>query len=342
MKHKISILLVTGAVILAQLACNLPASSTGGTNTPDLPAPNKTLTALFAITPADETETATLPPVVTATAASGDNNSGGGQAATATSPAAAPTQTPQSSNPTATNTPPAPTATSTSKPPVPTATVPNARTRVQVIANYLSTPPTLDGDWSEWKDITKEYPANSLVYGASNWTNQDDLSASFHVGWDNNYLYIAVKVHDDKYVQNATGADIYKGDSVEILLNSKLSADYYYNQLSPDDFQLGISPGRPDVNSNTEAYLWFPSNVAGSRPGVKIAARAETGGYRLEAAIPWNVFEMTPTAGSHVGFVLSVSDNDDTSKNAQQSMVSNDPDRSLVDPTTWGDLQLVK
>ena len=207
-------------------------------------------------------------------------------------------------------------------------------------ANYLNTPPTLDGDWSEWKDITQEYPANNVTYGRSNWTGEDDLAGSFHVGWDTTYLYVAVKVRDDQYVQNASGENIYKGDSLEILLDSKLRDDYYYSQLSPDDFQLGISPGRPDVNGTREAYLWFPTSVAGSKSGVKIAARSENGVYRVEAAIPWSLFETTPSVGAHYGFVLSVSDNDNPNENVQQTLVSNAAGRVLTDPTTWGDLEL--
>jgi hypothetical protein len=51
---------------------------------------------------------------------------------------------------------------------------------------------------------------------------------------------------------------------------------------------------------------------------------------------------MAPVSGNHYGFALSVNDNDDPNKNVQQSMVSNVPGRHLTDPTTWGDLQLVK
>ena len=64
--------------------------------------------------------------------------------------------------------------------------------------------------------------------------------------------------------------------------------------------------------------------------------------YRVEAAIPWNVFELSPVNGTHYGFCMSVSDNDNPGENAQQSMVSNVATRHLTDPTTWGDLQLVK
>ncbi len=323
MNRKIRPLLVAAALVVAQLACNLPDSNAGQPT--QLPAPNQTLTALFAFSPDVVTATATLPPVVTVTPS----------VATATS-----TQPVVS---TATNTQvSAPTATFTKAPPQLTATIPGVRPRSPVTAKYLNTPPVLDGDWGEWKSLTTEYPAGNVVFGKQNWTDDDDLEASFHIGWDNNNLYIAVKVRDDKYVQNATGENIFKGDILEILLDTKLQDDFYYNKLSPDDFQLGINPGRPDPGGTKEAYLWFPNNIAGARSGVQIASRLEDGIYRVEAAIPWSVFEVTPVAGMHYGFALSVSDNDNSGENLQQSMVSNVANRSLADPTTWGDLQLVK
>lgn len=326
MKKNFRALVVIGALLAAQFACNMPSPEAGGGIGPTVSGPNQTLTALFSVTPGagePATSTPTLPPIITATPAAGE-------ATAPDSPTA--TSAPQASAPIATS---APASTNT---PAPTATIPNMRPRAQVIAKFLSTPPVLDGDWSEWKDITKEYPATRVVWGASNWTDEDDLAGSFHVGWDNNNLYIAVKVRDDVYVQNATGENIFKGDSIEILLDTNVQGDYYYSKLSADDFQLGISPGRPDVNGTKEAYLWMPSNIAGPRTNVTIASRKEDGVYRVEAAIPWSVFETKPSVGTHMGFSLSISDNDDTGSNVQQSMVSNNAERSLTDPTTWGDI----
>ena len=87
----------------------------------------------------------------------------------------------------------------------------------------MSTAPTFDSVWDEW-DSTK-YPATYVVFGKSEWKDSADLEASFRTAWDNDYLYVAVKVYDDKYVQDATGMDIYKGDSIEILLDTNLYGD---------------------------------------------------------------------------------------------------------------------
>jgi hypothetical protein len=201
--------------------------------------------------------------------------------------------------------------------------------------------PTLDGDWGEWKSVGREYPATNVVYGKSNWANEDDLAGSFYTGWDANYLYIAVKVRDDKYVQNATGQNIFKGDSVELLIDTNLLGDYYSDSLSGDDYQIGISAGRPTIgDGNAEAYLWYPSGKAGAPAGVKIAGRDEGSVYRVEAAIPWSVLGVTPQSGMRFGFALSISDCDKAGDTIQESMVSSAPGRSLVNPTTWHDLVL--
>lgn len=347
MRTRKRMLPVIAALIVAQFACNLPTRSSSTPVETPLPAPNQTLTALFSLTTKIAlTPSATLPPIFTATSA----ESGGGVVATAT---LVPTQPPA---PTATKVVSAPTAiptvaitpilqqpTATRRPPVvPTNTSAPVGRRTVFTANYLSSAPTIDGDWGEWKTLTKEYPANHITYGGGNWVNEDDLSSSFHVGWDEDNLYIAMKVRDDVYVQNASGENIYLGDSLEILLDTKLQDDFYYSQLSADDFQLGINPGRPTPGDTREAYLWFPSSVVGKRTNVSIGALRETGVYRVELAIPWNVFETTPSDGKRFGFMLSASDNDDGDDDVQQTMVSSSAGRRLTDPTTWGELRLVK
>jgi hypothetical protein len=317
-------------LIAVLAACNMPVGPTP--TVAPFPIPNQTMTALFS----------TALPTLALTAKPGQATPTRGlPTASATSAPVVVTTTPtemQPVGPTITDTVQPPTST-----PVPPTAVPgdtSRRTVTSVTASYMSSKPVVDGDWNDMPD--KEYPAEIVVYGNAAWKGRDDLGSSFRIGWDAANLYIAVKVRDDKYVQNATGEELFKGDSLEILLDTKIADDFYYTKLSPDDYQLGISAGRPDVGGTREAYLWLPTNIAGSRSQVKIAAtRSNTDGItRIEAAIPWSTFGVTPKAGLHFGFVLSVSDNDNTGQNLQQKMVSNVKTRVLVDPTTWGDLTL--
>ena len=241
---------------------------------------------------------------------------------------------------------PIPVVTATSAPiVVSTATQPPAATSApltrsvgKIVATFLQTPPNIDGNLSQW--TLYQYPADYVVYGKGEWTDAQDLSAKVMVGWDYDKLYLGVHVYDNRYVQTADGEDLYLGDSLEVLLDTNLAVDFYVNSLSPDDFQLGISPGSPDPGDDPEAYLWFPRSIEGFRNKVKIAAQAVDEGYEVEVAIPWSVFEVTPLAGQHFGFGFSVSDNDKRTEDLQQSMVSSVPNRHLTNPTTWGDLLL--
>ncbi len=211
----------------------------------------------------------------------------------------APTNTalPPTNTPLPTNTA-IPSPTSTKLPPSPTFTR-TAIARVSSDASPLSTPPKIDGTWDEW--TTTQYPLKNVVFGAANWSGSGDLQASYRVGWDSHYLYLAVKVFDDVYVQNATGANLYKGDSIEVLLSTNPNADSSTLGLTAADYQIGISPGRPSVGQNMEAYLWYPKAKAASLSNVSIGAVSMTDGYRIEVAIPWSVFGVTPVKGQVFG-----------------------------------------
>jgi len=208
----------------------------------------------------------------------------------------------------------------------------------QADALYLSTAPVLDGTWDEWSTV--EYPISIVVYGLNSWDGAADLMGSYKVGWDYTYLYLAVKVNDDKYTQVSTGGFLYKGDSLEVLVDTNLMGDLNVRSLDWDDYQIGISPGRPVPGSSQEAYLWYPANLTGGRSSILIAAVGVDGTYRVEAAIPWTVLNVTPNQDMMLGFAVSISDDDLNGAAAQQTMISSCATRSLVDPTTWGALTL--
>jgi len=307
--------LVSLALVGAILACNLPGKSV--TPTASAPTPNMTMTALFSIVTKQPSISTPVSPGATATT--------------------------QSNQPAATNTqPPAPSAT-TGLTPLPLVTntpqpTSELRPAGKFEAKFMSTAPVLDGKWDEWSSTA--YPARFVVFGKSNWTDKADLEGSFKVAWDANYLYLATKVYDDKYVQNATDINIYKGDSVELLFDVDLLGDANSNSLTSDDYQLVFSPGKGDVSGIKETYLYNPNNVAGPRTTVKIASLYENGIIRMEIAVPWSIFGTTPAAGKQYGFVASMNDNDDETQNIQQSMVSSVSGRDYRDPTTWALLEL--
>ncbi len=202
----------------------------------------------------------------------------------------------------------------------------------------LAAPPIIDGNPGDWSGAPGSI--ETVVHNAPNWTGTADQSATFTLGWDGASLYLAIHVADDVHVQTQTGELIFKGDSLEILLDTNLAGDFADDQLSGDDYQLGLSPGTS--SSGPDTYLWFPTARKGRPTGVSIAVQLDDAGngFNLEAAIPWTVFNVVPTGSSHYGFALSVSDNDAPDTAEQQSMISTAPQRQLTNPTTWGTLVL--
>lgn len=227
-----------------------------------------------------------------------------------------------------------PTAVATTAVPVPG---PTARPGTSVTASFRAAAPVINGDLSDWAGAS--YPVTNVVFGIANWTGAADLSATIMYGWDNANLYLAATVADNSYQQLATGAYIYKGDSIEILMDTNVSADFYTTGLSADDYQIGMTPGaKPGLIP--AAYIWYPTSRTGSAPWVAVAADLTATGYNIEAAIPWAQLGITPVAGQHYGFTFSVSDNDTPATTNQETMVSNVATRHLTNPTTWGDMTL--
>lgn len=247
------------------------------------------------------------------------------------------TQLPPPAAPTATDfAPPTLTPTSNLQSPVPP--TPLARPNGPILTAARTVfPPAIDGNLSDWPDLP--YTADQVTFRPENWTGVSDLSVRYSLAWDDGFLYLAAQVTDDAHVQTQRGETIFRGDSLEILLDADLEMDFSLRELSGDDYQLGLSPGALDGDA-PDVYLWFPRARQGTPTGVTVAALRTDLGYTLEAAIPWSLFRLTPANGNRFGFALSASDNDAPDTADQQSLVSSVATRRLTDPTSWGTLEL--
>jgi hypothetical protein len=301
-------LLVSSILAASLAACTLPGAVSPTPFT--FPTPNLTHTAIFATTPSE-----TPPPL---------------------------TQVPPESTITVTVTgSPSAIPTSSAVTPLATATSSTLSSRLNgspVTAAFLSALPVIDGDPGEW--TTTPYTANETApLAGENWTGVSDLSATYYIGWDASFLYIAVRRTDDKFVQISWGRYMYRGDDVEIQLDTDLAGDYYTTTMSSDDYQVGLSPGNFGT-IDPEVYRWYPRYLESWLNTATIAAKSAGEGYNLEAKIPWSAFGVTPATGSRFGFALSLSDNDLAGTSIWQSMVSSVNTRLTTDPTTWGTLIL--
>ena len=357
-KIKFRYFIVTIAILFGLTACTLPGFSTP---TPfSFPTPDKTMTALFEPTQAV--------PATSAADADSSTNGDGQDANGGDEEKDLPTETPK-----ATATAEVPTATEepaeTAEPTAVSYVGPAVRSGPSIIADFVDPNSVTDGDLSDW-NLPIQKVITHVVYGADEYDDEDDISGSVVAGWDNNFLYLGIRVKDDKYVQQATKEQIYLGDSIEILFDRYVSDDYYLQAMTSDDYQIGISPGKcigtclisfittgkvasplfpgdptsiPNTLDPPEAYIWFPKTEAGRTTDIKIGAvgMGSGSGYQIEFKIPWDLLGVsTPAIGDHYGFAISISDNDNVGDKEQQTVVSNVPTRYFADPTTWGDLYL--
>ncbi len=336
-KIKIRHILVAFIVLTVLTGCTLPGFSTP---TPfSFPTPDKTMTALFE-------------PTQEAPATSASSSGGGEKTST---PKVVATNTPKV---TATGELDITETAEVNETPEATVTTfegPAVRSGPSITATYIDKTIGIDGDLYEW-DPPIQKVINYVVYGEDKWTGELDCSGTVVAGWDEDYLYIGVRVKDDNYVQEANKEQMYLGDSIEILFDRYVSADYNLQSMSADDYQLGISPGQYGIhtcmiiNGKTattctplppQAYLWFPKTDAGKKTAVKIGSIESGKGYQVEFKIPWSLLGVaSPSSGDHFGFAISINDNDLDGTLKQQTVVSNVPGRFYANPTTWGDLYL--
>lgn len=212
-----------------------------------------------------------------------------------------------------------------------------------VRALLLADQPAIDGVLNEWADLPT-YESAYRVYNDESWDGSDDVRAAWRLGWDRDNLYVAIQVADDVHVQTQSGNSIFRGDGVSLQLDTQLETDYG-PRLSPDDFQINLSPG--NFAGNPPAAFRFQADNSGNLVdmvghGIQVAALPSANGYTLEAAIPWSNVGISPAPGLQLGIALNVNDNDAPGTAVQEVMKSHVATRRFSDPTSWGTIVLVE
>lgn len=212
----------------------------------------------------------------------------------------------------------------------------------QVTAVRLPGQISVDANLEEWAGVPS-VTSPFIVYSSSAWDGSDDLEVNWQLAWDTENLYVAVVVSDNIHAQDQTGNSIFRGDSLDLQIDTDRNGDYG-SSLSPDDFQITLSPG--DFAGLPPSAFRFQGTTNGDMldamgpHSIRVAARPQADGYMLEAAIPWRDLNMAPIAGIELGLALNATDNDQPGTATQEIMKSNAANRTFGDPATWGTLIL--
>jgi hypothetical protein len=209
-----------------------------------------------------------------------------------------------------------------------------------VIAVRRDTPPQVDGDLGDWEN--RDLATSSFrVYAVNGWDGTDDLTAAWRLAWDDAHLYVAVDVIDDTHVQTQSGELMYRGDSVEIQVDTAPQRNA--TAVSPDTYQLLLSPGNfGDLSPSAFRFRGTGEGRIVGAPGhgIAVAAQQAGDGYTLEARIPWADLGVTPAPGMVLGIALNANDNDSSGAAVQEVMKSHVAGRTLTNPSSWGSLYL--
>jgi hypothetical protein len=194
-----------------------------------------------------------------------------------------------------------------------------------VIDCLRGTPDAIDGDLSDW-NLDAMTPAvldvrEQLYMGQDTWDNSDDSSGKFYMLWDDENIYMAVVMKDDKLSMNKTGGDIWNADCIEIFFATT-------NAVPPhaEHYQYGF-------NANNQTWNWCNMDSGGQSAidYLQVASTITADGYICEASIEYGqMLSLDFTAGNNIGFHPVFDDTDDGDRELQMTWTSREAhDQSL-------------
>ncbi len=211
---------------------------------------------------------------------------------------------------------------------------PKVYTAEQVIESF-----TIDGNeessWTAIATATGAYNANGGTV-----PDEADISGTFKVAYDYNNLYFIANVTDDA-VHGFTGSeDMTDCDNITLSFNPdnrhQEGGDY-----GNDAIQIQLTHGVSDNSIVVVNGTW----QAGSYSGVKYSSVLTSGGYRLEAKLPWDGIlpsDISVDENLAMGFEVSINDKDHGSSVEQTLAWANNTGRNNAgsDTRCFGTLYL--
>ncbi|WP_226011302.1 cellulase family glycosylhydrolase [Halomicrobium salinisoli] len=145
--------------------------------------------------------------------------------------------------------------------------------------------PDVDAEEEDVWSMSEEYAIDTLQWGNRKSTDGGDWRAI----WDDQAMYVLVEVIDETEQLN---------DSVELYLDLDHSGGQSYD--GENDLQLIVIRGTNRVLTGTYSV--------DSPDGTRVATTETDDGWRIEIAIPWDGFDVSPVTGHRIGFDVSVAD----------------------------------
>lgn len=160
------------------------------------------------------------------------------------------------------------------------------------------------GDLEEWANQPTIVLNRPEQFEGSGWRGAEDLSVIARLAYNDDALYLAFDVTDDRFDQPFQGEKMGEGDSVQIGLD--------VDHDGASDYELGFS----HTPEGDQVYAWHAPDERNVGPwtDVPFATRTREGGMGYEIALPWaKLGGREPSGwlhGSALGFAFLVNDRD--------------------------------
>ncbi|MFD0715768.1 S-layer homology domain-containing protein [Paenibacillus sp. GCM10027626] len=167
---------------------------------------------------------------------------------------------------------------------------------------------TVTNDGALDPEIENSVPTIHLSQGTiklTDYKGKDDLDGDIWLHFDQDNFYLTAKIKDDVHAYPATGADIWKNDSIQFALSRGIPGESF------EWYEYGVS----DTANGPQIYRWnAPSGVArGPVSNGKLSVTRDEDHkitlYKL--ALPWSeLTPIKPVKEEGISFSLLVNDND--------------------------------
>ncbi len=161
------------------------------------------------------------------------------------------------------------------------------------IIDRAANPPSIDGDPADWADRStlEANTARQFLRGSGSWQGAEVDSHTVALAWDEEHLYLLVRVRDPEHVQPFTLRNVGQGD-----------AFWLYFTNSPDARSLSAKFTLAHTPDGAQVWDWINTRFVA---GAQLAWQPldDGGGYIYEAALPWSALDIAqPDAGMQIGF----------------------------------------
>ncbi len=141
------------------------------------------------------------------------------------------------------------------------------------------------------------------------WNGADDLSVESAISYDTENLYLAVNVRDDIPFNPYHPGTLWRGDSIQLAVDTRANALPGVHSYDEDDYELGFAlTTKGSQKEITAIYESGRSRKVLDAIGFSAFRMGKQTCYRI--AIPWSALKMDPAPGRIFGLNFTANDND--------------------------------